>query len=122
MNCTAGQWVLKSSGTCVAGGAYTDTINANNHERIAGNKKQTQYWSVVCIWIEAGYSCSNPFPSGCNDTDYKCNTHPNCLSGIGCSPCLTGSDVPELGCIDNSPGDFYVQCIRGLYYFEWECV
>ncbi len=116
---TAGQWVLKSTGTCVLGGAYTDTISVKQHARIEGNKKQTQYWDIVCSMVGGGLSCDNPWI--CNEVGYRCNDHPNCLSGIGCSACLTGPDVPELGCIDTSPGYYHIQCIRGLYYFEWHC-
>jgi len=125
VRCTEGQWVQKSTGKCTLPGAVTNTIsepdeNSGEHEKISGYQKQYQLWGPKCGVASGYYDCDNPYP-GCGESTSECNEG-SCLSD-GCSGCLTGGNIPSMGCRNYGDGSGYqVDCVKGLTYYEWECV
>lgn len=116
---TVGQWVLKSTDECVLSGPYDETINTGEHRLTLGNKRQYQKWGSVCSSYGGDYTCANPWI--CNSPGYTCSDHVNCVPVIGCDPCLTGDDVPIMGCFHTAPNSYFVRCIRELLFYLWEC-
>ena len=125
VRCTTGQWVQKSTGSCIISGAITDTIsepdeNSGEHERISGYQKQYQLWGSKCGVASGFYDCENPYP-GCGDGGASECNEGTCLA-TGCTPCLTGGNIPSMGCRNYTGGGSYqVDCVKGLTYYEWEC-
>jgi len=128
--CSAGVWVLKSSGVCVLSGVGTLTGDAGGgggcihewyYELISGNKRQLQ---TRC--------CSGGSSHLGED---ECGSHEWAVNYCDNQNKACCGDPPPGNCIDPNrdyypyhcyhPGDGYTHydcyCVKGLEYYEWEC-